>query len=565
MLRRILQNLDKSLFLTIVLALVLRFAYLSYAPPSLNWDEVSHGYNAYSILTTGRDEWGVGFPTIFRAYGDYKLPVYIYATAVSEKLFGLSSFAVRFPSALAGVGTVIFTYFLTLELFKKKSLANLSSFLVAVEPWSLFLSRGGFEANLALFFIVSGVYFFLKSFRIPGSLVLGITLMGLSVWTYNSARIFVPVLLLALLAVYFRDLKKSFLENRTTMVTGFLVLVFFFIPMFVQLVQPVGLARYGKVSIINKGAVASINEARGVSKLPPFFNRLVNNKATYFAGVFAKNWASHYSLPFLFGSGGTNYQFSIPGRGLLYWIDAVPLALGLLWLVFRRSKANSLIVAWFLLSPIASALTSEAPQVLRSIVVLPVPMIITAIGVCLIAEFLKNKSKVPVNATIAVFVILIYLFFESYATEYITEYRTKYSWSWQYGYEQVVDYARKHYADYDKIIVSKKYGEPHEFFLFFQGWDSERYNNDSNLIRYAQTDWFWIDRFDKFYFVNDWQIPKEKPLFVLESKKEEIDCSLKSVRCLLITSPDNYPKGWEKLSTVNFLNGSPAFEIYASN
>src|SRR5258706_11914127 len=49
-------------------------------PPALNWDEVSHGYNAYSLLKTGRDEWGVAMPTIFRAFGDYKLPVYVYLT-----------------------------------------------------------------------------------------------------------------------------------------------------------------------------------------------------------------------------------------------------------------------------------------------------------------------------------------------------------------------------------------------------------------------------------------------------------------------------------------------------
>jgi hypothetical protein len=72
-----------------------------------------------------------------------------------------------------------------------------------------------------------------------------------------------------------------------------------------------------------------------------------------------------------------------------------------------------------------------------------------------------------------------------------------------------------------------------------------------------------VDRFDKFYFVNDWQIPKSGYNFVLESKGT-FNCLPTTGSCLLITSPGNYPKGWSKLDTINFLDGSPAFEIYSN-
>ncbi len=61
--------------------------------------------------------------------------------------------------------------------------------------------------------------------------------------------------------------------------------------------------------------------------------------------------------------------------------------------------------------------------------------------------------------------------------------------------------------------------------------------------------------------MNDWEIPKEEGVFVLESKKEEVDCTA-DLKCLLITSPGNYPKDWKNLKVINFLNGEPAFEIY---
>src|SRR3990172_13096951 len=85
-----------KLFFLILLAFGLRFVLLAYNPPSLNWDEVSHGYNSYSILKTGMDEWGKSFPiTNFRAYGDYPLPLNLYLTIPFIAIFGLTEFALR--------------------------------------------------------------------------------------------------------------------------------------------------------------------------------------------------------------------------------------------------------------------------------------------------------------------------------------------------------------------------------------------------------------------------------------------------------------------------------------
>ena len=98
------------LVLIIVLAAFLRFYQLGVNPPGLNWDETAHGYNAYSILKTGRDEYGYFMPLSFRSFDDYKPPLYTYLVVPSVAIFGLNSFAVRFPSALLGVLAVLFTY-----------------------------------------------------------------------------------------------------------------------------------------------------------------------------------------------------------------------------------------------------------------------------------------------------------------------------------------------------------------------------------------------------------------------------------------------------------------------
>src|SRR3989344_7565756 len=164
------------LFLIVFLGFILRIYQVNQIPPSLSWDEVSIGYNAYSILKTGRDEHGRFLPyDTFIGYGDYKPPLAIYLTVPSVAIFGLNEFAVRFPSVLFGTLTVLMTYFLVKELLKnegQKTINNkkndrllftvycpiLSASLLAISPWHINLSRAGFEANIALFFIVLGVY-----------------------------------------------------------------------------------------------------------------------------------------------------------------------------------------------------------------------------------------------------------------------------------------------------------------------------------------------------------------------------------------------------------------------
>ena len=117
----------------------------------------------------------------------------------------------------------------------------------------------------------------------------------------------------------------------------------------------------------------------------------------------------------------------------------------------------------------------------------------------------------------------------------------------------MANYIQTCYHDYDRIFITKKYGEPHEFLLFYLAWDPEKYRTDPNLVRYFKTDWHWVDSFDKFVFVNDWEIKK-----ILQYSNTPMSQKLKM---LLITSPENYPAGWSKIKTIDFLDGSSAFEI----
>src|SRR3990167_8016256 len=91
------------LFLAVlILSIFLRFYNLDNIPAGFNTDEASLGYDAYSILLTGKDQYGKAFPIFLRSFGAYQSPLYAYLTTLPVFLLGLSIFSVRFLSALFG-------------------------------------------------------------------------------------------------------------------------------------------------------------------------------------------------------------------------------------------------------------------------------------------------------------------------------------------------------------------------------------------------------------------------------------------------------------------------------
>src|SRR5215469_1838474 len=91
------------LFGIIIIASILRLWQIANVPPSPDWDEVALGYNAYSILQTGKDEYGSFLPIVLRSYDDYKPALYTYLVIPFIRIFGLNIVAVRLPAAIIGV------------------------------------------------------------------------------------------------------------------------------------------------------------------------------------------------------------------------------------------------------------------------------------------------------------------------------------------------------------------------------------------------------------------------------------------------------------------------------
>ena len=182
------------LLLAVFLTFATRFYNLGIVPAGLYLDEAAQGYNAYSILLTGKDEFGKIFPAAFRSFADFKTPVYIYLIVPLIPLFGLTAFTVRFPSFLASVLTIPVLFLLIRKLIPNQKLglplSSLTVLLLAISPWHILFGRTNFETNVALLFFLTGIYLFYLGLVKPLYLILsGIVLANSSSWRAQRTQV----------------------------------------------------------------------------------------------------------------------------------------------------------------------------------------------------------------------------------------------------------------------------------------------------------------------------------------------------------------------------------------
>lgn len=342
----------------ILLAILVRFVGLSALPPALNRDEAALGYNAYSILKTGKDEHGQKFPLAFKSIGDYKMPLYIYAAVLPVKLFGLNDFSIRFWSAFAGVISVIMIYLIT-----KKPLAAL---LMALNPWAVFYSRIAYEANLALALFLVGLWLLLN--KKP----LGFIFWLLSCLAYSSALIFIP---LFFIFFYYR--------YRPKIIPSILFIVLFsfiFIGLWRVSSQKQNITVFSDPYLID-----TYNKERTLQyQKNPLKTKIFYNKYVYFGQIVVKNYLSTFSPQFLVLKGDNHPWHQIPKVGNFYFIEIILALIGM----FKLKKHKLLFFAWLLLTPLASAITIDAPHSTRSIFLLPIILILASAGLQKIKKFL---------------------------------------------------------------------------------------------------------------------------------------------------------------------------------
>jgi hypothetical protein len=388
-----------QIFLLIILfafAGFLRIYKISSTPPGLYMDEVSVAYNAYSILTTGKDEHGEAFPFAFRAFGEYKMPVFVYMTSLSMAIFGKNEFAIRIPSALFGTLTIFLFYFFAKELVsynkkfseKQKSLfAFISTFLLAITPWHLQFSRAGFEAIVALFFFLLGLLLFLYFYKSKKNILLFLSSFFLvfSMYSYNAFRILGPLAIIFIYCFIFLSMR----EQRKIAVFNGLFAFLCALPMLLFSLTPAGQARFAQVTAFNPQI--------------EFFMRPLE---------YINNYLTNFSFSFLFSFGDSIGRHNPFRMGPLFKWEIIFLLIGIYFLIKERKSIFGIIIIFLIfLSPTATAVALPSPHVLRSLLlVLPITLLVSYA-----LTIVVQKKKYLFLGIISVFIIFEAMFyFNSY-------------------------------------------------------------------------------------------------------------------------------------------------------
>lgn len=466
------------LFSILIIASLIRFIKIESVPISPDWDEVSLGYNAYSIMQTGRDEYGKFLPVVLRSFDDYKPSLYSYLAIPTVSLLGLNVLAVRLPSAIFGILAVLGTFLLVRELFKRNDLALLSSFLLAVSPWHLQFSRVAFESNVGLTFNIFAASFFLKGLKKPIFLIASAILMALNFYVYQSEKVFTPLLALVLFIIYRKEL---FLVSRKFVLLAIIFGILISLPMITYLLtNKNSLERARGVSIFAGAypigeAQKALDDKNNNDKLGLIFE----NRRVFYAKEIISGYLSHFDFNWLFIRGDIARHHA-PNMGLLYIFELPFLLIGI-YLLFKKDykKAKFLIFAWFITAPIPASITSGVPHAIRTLNFLPTFQIFTALGLLYVFSILR---RYPFSVFLYFPIIIFAIFnFSYYLNQYFVQQNLFNAKEWQYGYAKIIQ--SENFEKYKKIVVSNEgyMDQSYMFFLFYLKYPPRDYQTQGEF------------------------------------------------------------------------------------
>lgn len=492
---------EKILILLLVLfSLFLRIYKVSQYPAGLNADEAAIGYNAYSLLQTGKDEFDHPWPINFQSFNDFKPGLYFYLVLPFVKIFGLTELAVRLPSVLLGTLTVYFVFLLTKKLFKNPSLGLISGLLLAISPWHIHFSRGGWESNVAVFFLVLGVYLFFVSLSKPKFYVFSALSFLFSMYTYHSARIIAPLLIIGLAIFYWREIFKK--KNTKFLVITFAIALILLLPLASSFLGGAGTSRFSGVGIFaDQGPFWRTNELRG-QHLNPFNlkTKILHNKYFEYFVLFFSNWLSHFSGNFLFIFGDEIQRNKIPGMGQMYLVEIPFLILGLYFLIKNKPNNWKLIFYWLLIAPLASSLTFQSPHAIRSLnMVIPL-VIICAFGFWQTWLWVKQKTKSVLICFLVYLFALIPWNFSYFLHQYFVHYPQVYPAAWEYGFKDLTAYLQERGGVFERVYITSKYDQPYILLAFYLKYPPEVFQKEAVLTPRDQYGFSTVEHFGKYYF-----------------------------------------------------------------
>jgi len=489
---------NNKFFLIVIflIAFFLRF-YKVGEYPTLLWDEASLGYNAYSIIETGKDEYGQTLPIIFKSFGDYKPGLYVYLAIPFIKIFGLTATTTRLPSVIFGSLLPILIYFLIKEINPKAHKTAIFVTLITVfNPYSIHFSRGAWESNVLTFELVLASFLFFKYINQKKDKYLfwSAIIFGLTLFTYQAGKMISLFLIIILFLINFKIVNK---KNIKGLFLNFILpLLIFSIPIVYGLFFGSNANRLKVVSLFSYPRSAQesniiINESNQLDY------EIFHNHISFFGRGFLLRYFNHFSPKFLVFEGDwQSPRHSAPYIGLILYPSLIFLILGIFFSLSRPKidKINIFFLLWLLVAPIPAALTRDTVQALRSMS-FSVPLIyFTSLGI----YFIINKYK---NILLYCLILGAYLLsFIYYSDLYLNHMIKKSPDDFLYGYQQSMAYLIKNQNKYSQIVMSDFYGQAYIYYLFYSQYPPQKYQQQAKLTENLSGDTGKVEQIDNIKF-----------------------------------------------------------------
>lgn len=513
------------LVVVVLIAAVMRFAWLGQVPIGVTPDEIQQGYSAYSILQTGHDEWGDFLPIFPRSFGDYRPPLYVYLTVPSVALFDLNMFAVRFPSALFGVLSVLMLFVLVDELFRNeqkpllsKQIALLASIILTISSWHLFYSRAAWESNVTIFFFMMGLWLFLKGFRLKRKVFLGLSAVsfGLTMFGYYSFQLFTPLFVSGLLVLKFvqtGDIKEIFKKKE---LVSFAVIFGLFVALLAygQLFTGAG-RRASDAAIYNSENLSALREKQVNDPLPQPWGRVINNRLAYLGSQFSQNYLGYFSTTFLASPDRSDSSlYNLPGQWLLSVWEILFILSGIFALFKLKIAQSRIIFLWLLVAPIPAALTRNYMHTQRVEVLLLLFPVLAALGIYWVFSLLKNIKGLQFGFVGILMVVMVYSLVARIDFYAFHQFERPLG-GVHYNYEEIFKFAEQNKDKYDQVLFTQSQGQPQIYLAFYTKMDPTYFQSQSQNWKDFEKEFKFLDQTEytlgKYYFKKmGWDIDKYK-------------------------------------------------------
>lgn len=439
----------------------LRLAFIGRIPGNNNYfqDEAFSAYEAYSQLTYGIDSHGYHNPVYLEVWGSGMSAVQCYCQMFFIKLLGFKPIAIRLPQAILACITLIFFYLLIKEI-SDEEISLWATFIMAICPWHLCMSRWGLDCNYFVCFITMAMYLLISSRNRLGRTILAGAVGGFALYCYASPWIVMPILIFGTLIYLFVrkeiTIKSILIYGATMGIVAIPILTFV---------------------AVNMGFIAPIQTSFFSIPKMGFF------RSTDVGLSFENLWRT---ISFFWVQYDLRSWNSTPRYGIYFLFSNVFLILGLIKNVIKPSKHTVIIWIWFACSLILGALV-EVNFNRLNIAMIPLLYFIAS-GIVFTISLFKKHSLAVKRALMALYGAAGLIF----AVYYFTGYNEMMERVWTEGAEEAIVYAQEYdgtvhvqdmlypiilcYSKYpvEKFVDTVVYLDPYAEYLSplsFEGYD----------------------------------------------------------------------------------------------